>query len=715
MVHLSNLISSLIGSLWLGWVIASSSSAQAQIIPDPTWPTTVTPNGTDTQIMGTVLSDPNAAGERNLLHRLLQLSVGQNQSVTFLNDIPAVRNVIVLVTDTASNIDGAIQSGGNSPNFNLFLLNPHGVTFTSTASISIQGSFVVSTASTAFFSNGTQFSATSTDDPKLMVNLPTGLVLGSGFAAIDTQGAILKLSSTNSNQTLAFLSNHLSLAGVSNLRVENGSIELASVAPNSVVGLVSTPQGIHLDLGKVQELGDIQFDQTFIETPGGQQQIQGRDITLQNSALSAEPSLLQDGGLINVHANRSLSLSTSQIITRSDTNIFNAGDIRLQSPQLTLQNSQISSSTRGLGQGGDIIIDTDTTVIRNSIIRSNSTTFVTGPAGNINLTARQLQVLEGGQILTNTQSISDGGRITIRPPSTVSPSNASVLISGSSPTTPSQIASDATFLGNAGSVDITTGNLRLDLGEISTKSSSLGGSGTIGITSNIVEMNNASQINAETQNSTGGNISFDGQTLIIMNCCNNTISARARGIANGGNISFNFNQSGGLIISPYPLTYNNDVIASAESGNGGQITIQNFLDITGSKEPYNFQDRLPPRTPESDFSARSISGQDGTVTLNIRDNLSSEQLPDDVMRPNQITRGCGTGNQIANSAIANSQFFLSGQGGLVTQPNQALEATSVDIPWIDISSALLNSPTNQSLHSIDLSTSYDFSLLMRCH
>src|SRR5262249_23950514 len=80
----------------------------------------------------------------NMFHSLALFNVGRTNGV---NDVAnftntnglVVRNIISRVTDGPSNISGAIQTS-NYPGANLFLVNPAGIVFGPSASITVPGS-----------------------------------------------------------------------------------------------------------------------------------------------------------------------------------------------------------------------------------------------------------------------------------------------------------------------------------------------------------------------------------------------------------------------------------------------------------------------------------------------------------------------------------------------------------------------------------------------
>jgi large exoprotein involved in heme utilization and adhesion len=213
-----------------------------------------------------------------------------------------------------------------------------------------------------------------------------------------------------------------------------------------------------------------------------------------------------------------------------------------------------------------------------------------------------------------------------------------------------------------------------------------------------------SRITAATQNLTGGNITFRNQALIFMGPCeqgscpagNNAITASAAGTANGGNISMILRPEGGLLYSPLPLRpTNNDVIASAVTGNGGTINIQNLIaldprrrnPVTGEPDPLHFVQFSGVVTPDSDLIASSAFGVDGTVELNFRQDLESDDLPSEFLG-NELEQSCTTGGRVASEQErSRSTFTLTGQGGLAPGLDTPLGGSSIRVDPAPLPSA----------------------------
>src|SRR5262249_27814628 len=85
---------------------------------------------------------------QNLFHSFGRFDIGQGSTANFSNDTGlATSNIIGRVTEgQTSSIFGTIQTATNFGTANLFLLNPAGILFGSTARLNVGGSFHATTA-----------------------------------------------------------------------------------------------------------------------------------------------------------------------------------------------------------------------------------------------------------------------------------------------------------------------------------------------------------------------------------------------------------------------------------------------------------------------------------------------------------------------------------------------------------------------------------------
>jgi filamentous hemagglutinin family protein len=166
----------------LGVLIASAialfeTDATAQIIPDTTLPNN---SSIREQNRIRIIQGGTQAGS-NLFHSFEEFSVPDATTAYFNNGLD-IQNIITRVTGKSiSNINGALKANANA---NLFLINPNGVIFGNSASLDIGGSFLVSTASSLNFADGSKFSVTDSQTTLLTVSVPTGLQFGTTAAPI---------------------------------------------------------------------------------------------------------------------------------------------------------------------------------------------------------------------------------------------------------------------------------------------------------------------------------------------------------------------------------------------------------------------------------------------------------------------------------------------------------------------------------------------------
>ncbi|MBD2492516.1 filamentous hemagglutinin N-terminal domain-containing protein [Aulosira sp. FACHB-615] len=149
-------------------------AATAQITPDSTLGNENSTIRQETiQGINSDLITGGATRGANLFHSFSEFNIPAGRGAYFANP-PAIQNILTRVTGgNPSNILGTLGVLGNA---NLFLINPNGISFGSTARLDIKGSFVAATADSLTFGNNLEFSATNPQAPPLLnVNIPIGL------------------------------------------------------------------------------------------------------------------------------------------------------------------------------------------------------------------------------------------------------------------------------------------------------------------------------------------------------------------------------------------------------------------------------------------------------------------------------------------------------------------------------------------------------------
>lgn len=284
----------------------------------------------------------------------------------------------------------------------------------------------------------------------------------------------------------------------------------------------------------------------------------------------------------------------------------NGGSIDIVTPQLALADGgSISASTFGTGAGGSITIAAGNTVIAGidantdqpAQIATRSAGPGSGAAGVLNFAGNNLTLGDNGLITATTES-----DLTDNQPATININlTDGVNIDGSF----SGIFASTNGLANAGNINVDASNFLFENGGSIQSSSSGGGrAGNILLSGDQLTLRNSARILTNAQTSSGGNVDLVFVDQVLLQ--DSRISAAANGVtpdSDGGNVS----------IDPvFVILQNSDILASANAGNGGNISVvaqQIFID------------------PQSTLDATSQTGVDGLVRVDSLLNVSDSVVP----------------------------------------------------------------------------------------
>nr|MDJ0594514.1 S-layer family protein [Pleurocapsa sp. MO_226.B13] len=370
-----------------------------------------------------------------------------------------------------------------------------------------------------------------------------------------------------------------------------------------------------------------------------------------------------------------LSLANSSQIVADTQGEGNAGDITVDATNIVLDgiNSEIRSAVQstGIGDAGDIKITTDSLSLNNSAALNTSTQEGRGDAGTVEINATSVTVDGDSEIRSETTGQGNGGNVIINASDRVSLSEDGSAIFG---------RSFKGAEGDAGNVEITTNSLSVtNRASVNVTSSAEGNGGDVIIEADSIELNRG-RIEAQTEVGEGGNIRLEiDDDLILRN--NSLISATAFADADGGNININQGLSDTeFLLFAFPPTGDsgNDIRANADRGDGGRIDITaagvfgiEFREISALEAESNSL---------NDFTVTSEFGQSGETIINrtVEDPTSGLiELPQavsdasDQISQNPCEQGIG------------SEFIITGKGGLPPNPNQTLKSNRVRVDLIE--------------------------------
>jgi large exoprotein involved in heme utilization and adhesion len=393
-----------------------------------------------------------------------------------------------------------------------------------------------------------------------------------------------------------------------------------------------------------------------------------------------------NGGNITINA-RNLSLTSGAQINSSTSGDGIAGNIRVNATDsiflngvapTVLQDGTAGGFSSGLfsssdeansGAGGQILVETPHLRILDGAVIS-ATSRSAANAGNIRVNSQNVELRGGGQILATAFSGGNAGNIDV--------TSDRITISGTDPTYFARFNQVAQQFGG----DIA--EQRIDPVQpesgIFVNSTGTGQGGNLSITGNTLTLDRG-VLSALTESGDGGNINLRLRNFIRLRN-ESLISANAGGLqgGNGGNITIN---------TPFIVAFpqNNDIIANAVSGSGGQVRINAILfDIA----PISAEDlrRLRPndldprQLPTNDIPTRSLS-----ILPSVILNFVLVELPETLTN---------TTPKIAQSPCRQgfgNEFAVTGRGGLPTSPNETLSSNNVRVDLLQPVASSGNSPS----------------------
>ena len=318
-----------------------------------------------------------------------------------------------------------------------------------------------------------------------------------------------------------------------------------------------------------------------------------------------------------------------------------AGIVEVKAKEIVLQDAELSSSTAGEGNANSVIIEaTENLSLNNTTVSSAVETGAIGNAGNVNLSAPLITLTDNSLISSSTEGAGKAGAVTLVAEELILQDGATISAS------------------NFPSIDNTEDSETEEEEE----------SGNVTIEANNITLENG-RINAETQAGDNGNITLNITEELILRD-NSLISARALENATGGNV----NLDARYIIAYPSQPQGNDIIASAEQGQGGEINItaQALFGIEEKKATTGNR--------SNDIDASSEFGLSGTVNIRQPDVNPASGLVDltqEVVNASELIA------QNVCTQTVNSEFVNVGKGGLPLNPEDMLIEENVEVGLVE--------------------------------
>jgi filamentous hemagglutinin family protein len=404
-------------------------------------------------------------------------------------------------------------------------------------------------------------------------------------------------------------------------------------------------------------------------------EIKVTNLDLNNSEMTASTSGNGDAGDIKITARDRINLQNLSTISTSVESgaIGQGGKIDISSSNLDLNNSHITARTSGNGNAGNIEInESDRINLQNdSLISTSVNPGAIGQGGKIEVSANTLDIGSGSQVTTTTEAQKDAGDISLH-------ISEKIVLDGDGSGLFANTGSGST--GNGGNIFIDPKVFIIqNQAGIFVNSQGTGIAGNIQVYASNLSLNNG-KISAETLSNNGGDIALNITELLILQNRSkiSTTAGKNETSGNGGNIKI---QDNFLIANPFG---DNDIIANAFTGNGGNINITGN-GIFGFQIQDNFRFNLANNSLEnnglSEIVASSQFGSQGNIEINTLqiDPLAGLQTLPETTIDVQVSQGC----QVRLNQPKKVEYFYLGRTGLVNNPEQLFseEVTPAWTSW----------------------------------
>lgn len=525
----------------------------------------------------------------NVFHSLSEFKVIQERSAFFIVPNAGTQNVLVRITgNNPAEIFGTLgvrqRIGTSLPsaNANLFLMSPQGIIFGPSSRLSLNGSFVATTANAIQFGNLGSFNVTDKTPPSPLLTInPSALIFNQQARQIPSAiTATSQLLAVRRGQNLLLVGGNVDLQNTQ-LLARSGRIEIAAVT-DGIIGIetdnLNRPQlnvpnnfsGATVSIGGTEGALDVRGRGDLDGfRDGGTIQIYADSIKTNDAEATAKFDARGEGGKggsIELNAQNDISLSNANIYVGSNS-IFDAGRIALQARNqvlLTGKETLLAGETSGEGKGADVQISSQSIRLDNGA-SIKTTTSGSGQAGNVTLEElfddqfSSVQILNRSEISSTSQKDLSGQRdVTGKAGSINIRADAVTLAQGS------QLATSTSSSGDAGIIDINTGDqgtvaIFNSLIRSDTVNESTGQGGEIRIQTGDFSLVDGVIITATSGSGAAGNIQITATNSARSVAISREFEAQLK--------SFNFSTPGFRILAPGIYA------GTIASGNAGSINV----------------------------------------------------------------------------------------------------------------------------------------------
>jgi len=419
----------LLGAGWLGPLTASAQlTNQGLIVRDGSLGqlrNEPVPPGSDALGPANYLirSDFGQRVGSTLFHSFSQFGIGEGEIAGFEFD-PSLLSYIVRVTgDDVSSIAGRLRLGTPfGAQSSLFLMNPNGFVFSDSASLDMGGSTLSIGAATALtFEDGSRFEADDSMPAPLVEVAP---LADFGFISSASGGVLVDGASLTPGHELHVTGENITIERDSRLffrpRLNQLKVGRLSLRASDEIRI----DGLRTHVGRTPTISRQTPQRVELITLDARRISLSEGATINASGINPFLGESTAPGRIELAATESVSIRGPEdgrgtTVVRSlaldgDTQPRDeVGAIDITAPVVEIQGpAVVSTSTGSPGTGGGVAIKADRFRMRDGAeVKSDSITFATAAAGNIEIQANLLEVESGSLISSSSTTPGDGGSI----------------------------------------------------------------------------------------------------------------------------------------------------------------------------------------------------------------------------------------------------------------------------------------------------------------
>ena len=286
------------------------------------------------------------------------------------------------------------------------------------------------------------------------------------------------------------------------------------------------------------------------------------------SLLGHSSNVDRRGGEIRINAGTLEVTDRARIVANNETLADRtgrgyAGNIKIDAGLLSINNkAEISSSSHGPGDAGDITINTEAFVMDNSTLFNRQINNADGQGGNLTITTGSFSAINGSEITSKTHTQADSSNIFIKARDLFVLDNSAVT---------SAVNEDGRGAGGDIDINVTNGSLLLtNNAKVTAGTYGVGNAGRIALSAtDSVSISNGAGIEslvAKGAVGDGNEISIQARSLFLTN--NAELSASTNGRGNAGGVKINTTDT-----VSFDNSWASSAVESLGIGDGGNVDI----------------------------------------------------------------------------------------------------------------------------------------------